>query len=98
MKNGFCAGIPNLEEADASTITEYFQTYLQQVVTLHTAIFRKLLFESEGVPLDLAELFEDAGNTYLDLAEDIVQHHAHRRLLKIEEQLDADIEAALGRV
>ncbi len=98
MKNGFCNGIPNLEDADASTITEYFQTYLQQVVTLHTAIFQKLLFESEGVPLHLAELFEDAGNTYLDLSDDIVRHHAQKKLLKIEEKLDAHIEAALGRV
>ena len=52
-------------------IIDFFRSYLKQVVTIHHAMFQKLLFESEGVPLELAELFEDAGNAYLDISDQI---------------------------
>jgi hypothetical protein len=92
-----CA-LPDLENADAGTIMDYFQSYLQQVVTLHFAMFQKLLFEADGVPLELAELFEDAGNTYLNISESISRHHLQHRLSEIEEKLDPGIEPALRRV
>jgi hypothetical protein len=42
------------------------------VVSIHRAMFEKLLFEeNSAVGLDLAELFEDAGKTYLKIAEGI---------------------------
>jgi hypothetical protein len=52
-------------------ILEFFRSYLQQVVTIHHAMFEKLLFQSDDVPVELAELFEDAGNVYLDISEQI---------------------------
>jgi hypothetical protein len=63
---------------DNVPVIEFFREYLKQVVTTHRVMFEKLLFESEGVPLELAELFEDAGNTYLDISERISQDFAER--------------------
>lgn len=43
-----------------------------QVVSIHRAMFEKLLFEEESaVGPELAELFEGAGKTYLKIAERI---------------------------
>ena len=45
---------------------------MKQVVAIHQAMFEKLLFdEHAAVNLDLAELFHDAGRTYLQIAERI---------------------------
>lgn len=98
MKATLINTIPNLEQADAGTVMDYFRSYLQQVVTLHAAMFQKLLFEADGVPLELAELFEDAGNTYLNISESITRHHLQRRLSEVEEQFDPDVKPALRRV
>lgn len=38
-------------------------------------MFEKLLFERASVALDLAELFEDAGKTYLEIAQDIAKYY-----------------------
>lgn len=92
------SALSDLKNADAGAIMDYFQSYLQQVVSLHAAMFQKLLFEAEGVPLELAELFEDVGNTYLGLSESISRHHLQRRLSQVEEQLNAGVEPALRRV
>lgn len=86
---------PDLDQAEAATIVDYFRSYLQDVVTLHTAMFKKLLFEGEGLPLELAELFDDAANTYLTISESISKHHLQHRLSEIEEQLDSRVEPAL---
>ena len=90
--------LPDLNQADAGAIMDYFRSYLQQVVTLHTATFQKLLFEGEGVPLELAELFEDAGNTYISISENISKHYLQRRASQVEEQLDTNIKPALRRI
>jgi hypothetical protein len=90
--------LPDLKQADAATIMDFFRSYLEQVVTLHNAMFQKLLFEGEGVPLELAELFEDAGNTYIGISESISLHHLQRVASQVEEQLDAGVEPALRRV
>lgn len=71
-------GDPETWEADV--LVEFFRSYLKQVVTIHSAMFDKLLFQGEGIPVELAELFEDAGNTYLDIAERINDEHQRRRL------------------
>lgn len=89
---------PDLDHADTDTLVDYLRSHLQQVVTLHTAMFQRLLFEGEGVPLELAELFDDAGNTYISLSESISKLHVQRKLSQIEEQLDASVEPALRRV
>lgn len=83
------AGLP----AHGDMMIEYLRAHLQQVVTLHTAMFEKLLFESPDLPLELAELFEDTANRYLDFAERISRHYRERRLLDVEEQLDPGIVA-----
>jgi len=51
---------------------DFSRTYLKQVVTIHQAMFEKLLFDEDAaVSLDLAELFRDAGKTYLQISERI---------------------------
>lgn len=51
---------------------DFSRTYMKQVVTIHQAMFERLLFDEEGpVSLDLAELFQDAGRTYLQISERI---------------------------
>jgi hypothetical protein len=60
---------------------DFSRTYMKQVVTIHQAMFEKLLFdENTAVSLDLAELFYDAGRTYLQISERIsetcLSHHS----------------------
>lgn len=51
---------------------DFSRTYLKQVVAIHQAMFERLLFaEDAAVSLDLAELFHDAGRTYLHISERI---------------------------
>jgi hypothetical protein len=51
---------------------DFSRTYMKQVVTIHQAMFEKLLFDEDAaVSLDLAELFHDAGKTYLKISERI---------------------------
>jgi hypothetical protein len=60
---------------------EFSRTYLKQVVAIHQAMFDRLLFADDAtVSIDLAELFQDAGRTYLQIAERIneayLSHHS----------------------
>ena len=51
---------------------DFSRIYLKQVVTIHQAMFERLLFaEDATVSLELAELFHDAGKTYLQISERI---------------------------
>ena len=51
---------------------DFSRTYMKQVVAIHQAMFEKLMFdENEAVSLELAELFYDAGRTYLQISERI---------------------------
>ena len=51
---------------------DFSRTYLKQVVAIHQAMFERLLFDDDAaVSLDLAELFQDAGRTYLQISERI---------------------------
>lgn len=55
-----------------SATVDFSRNYMKQVVAIHQAMFEKLLFdEGAAVSLDLAELFRDAGRTYLKIAERI---------------------------
>jgi hypothetical protein len=55
-----------------SATVDFSRTYMKQVVAIHQAMFEKLLFaEDAAMSLDLAELFHDAGKTYLQIAERI---------------------------
>lgn len=86
------------DQTDIDTAMDYFRSHLLQVVTLHTALFKKVLFEGKGVPLELAELFEDAGNTYLGFSESISRQYQPQGPSKVKKQLDANVEAARRRV
>jgi hypothetical protein len=55
---------------------DFYRSYLKQVVTIHQAMFQKLLFEEDAaVGLDLAELFQDVGKTYLQISERISENY-----------------------
>jgi hypothetical protein len=57
---------------NASNAVDFSRPYLKQVVAIHQLMFERLLFaEDATVSLDLAELFHDAGKTYLQIAERI---------------------------
>ncbi len=58
----------------ASITVDFSRTYMRQVVAIHQAMFEKLLFEEDmAVGLDLAELFHDAGKTYLQISQQITE-------------------------
>lgn len=62
---------------------DFSRTYLKQVVAIHQVMFEKLLSaEDATVSLDLADLFNDAGKTYLQIAERInetcLSQHTHQ--------------------
>jgi len=51
---------------------DFLRSHLKQVVSIHRIMFERLLFEeTSDVGPELAELFEDAGKTYLQIAESI---------------------------
>ena len=57
---------------------DFSKDYLKQVVTIHQAMFEKLLFDEDAaIGEDLAELFQDAGKTYLQIAERISEDCLH---------------------
>lgn len=99
MKSGSPEERTSLADTDAGMIMNYFRSHLQQIVALHTAMFEKLLFDSNNeVPFELAEVFEDTGNTYLGISETISQLYLQRRKSKIEEHLNPNIKTARRRV
>jgi len=64
-----------------STAVDFSRAYMKQVVAIHQVMFERLLFaEDAAVSLDLAELFQDAGRTYLQISERInetyLSHHS----------------------
>lgn len=59
-------------------IATFFQKDLRRIVSIHTVMFQKLLHEEDGLPLELAALFEDVGNRYLDISERISELHRPR--------------------
>jgi hypothetical protein len=66
---------------NTSSTVDFSRTYMKQVVAIHQAMFEKLLFDKNaGVSLELAELFDDAGRTYLRISERInetyLSHHS----------------------
>ena len=70
----------SLDRRNGRPALDFSRTYLKQVVSIHQAMFEKLLFDDDGtVGQDLAELFQDAGKTYLQIAarinEDCLQVH-----------------------
>ena len=61
-----------LQTFETDIVVDFFRIHLMQVVSIHRVMFEKLLFEEDSaVGPELAELFEDAGKTYLRIAERI---------------------------
>jgi hypothetical protein len=57
-------------------IVDFFREHLKQVVTIHQAMFQRLLFEEDGeVGAELADLFQDAGKNYLQMSKRISEKH-----------------------
>lgn len=64
--------MPTDQTFEAGIVVNFLRTHLKQVVSIHRVMFEKLLFEEDSdVGPELAELFEDAGKTYLQIAERI---------------------------
>ena len=56
-------------------VVDFYRLQLRQVVTIHQAMFQKLLFEEDSaVRLELAELFQDVGKSYLQISERISEN------------------------
>ena len=54
---------------------DFFRDHLKQVVSIHRVMFEKMLFEEDSaVGPELAELFQDVGETYLKLSERISEN------------------------
>lgn len=64
-----------VNELDGGEILMFFRNDLRRIVSTHTVMFEKLLFQEDDLPLELAELFEDVANTYLDISEKISARH-----------------------
>jgi hypothetical protein len=61
----------------------FFRSHLKQVVSIHRVMFEKLLFEEDSdVSPELAELFEDAGKTYLKISEQISERCKFRQTIQ----------------
>jgi hypothetical protein len=61
-------------------LVDFFRSHLMQVVSIHRVMFEKLLFEEDSaVGQELAELFQDAGKTYLQIAERISERCRSRQ-------------------
>jgi|HubBroStandDraft_5_1064220.scaffolds.fasta_scaffold1259050_2 hypothetical protein len=68
---------------NGSIAVDFSRTYMKQVVAIHQAMFEKLLFDEDAaVSLDLAELFHDAGRTYLQISERINETCLFQRSLQ----------------
>ena len=67
-----------VNELDGSQILTFFRNDLRRIVSTHTVMFEKLLFQDDDMPLELAELFEDVANTYLDISEKISARYKDR--------------------
>ena len=60
---------------------DFYRAHLKQVVSIHQAMFQKLLFEEDSAAgLELAELFHDVGRKYLLISQQINEscrsHHS----------------------
>jgi hypothetical protein len=62
---------------------DFHRTYLKQVVSIHQAMFARLLFDDDAtVGPELAELFEDIGRTYLQISEQINESYSTYQTLR----------------
>jgi hypothetical protein len=63
---------PSDQTLEAGILVDFFRSHLMQVVSIHRVMFEKLLFEEDSrMGPELAELFQDVGKTYLQIAKNI---------------------------
>jgi hypothetical protein len=74
----------SVDKMAPAEIEMFFRKTLRQTVSIHSAMFHKLLFQNEELPLELAALFEDVGNRYLDFSDEIGERQLMRRQLQVE--------------
>jgi hypothetical protein len=55
--------------SSSAAATDMLNAYLRQVVSIHTKMFGKLLFDRHDIAHELAALFEEVGESYLRLCE-----------------------------
>ena len=63
---------------------DYYLDYLRQVTEVHHVMFEKLLADEGKYPRELAELFEDAGRTYLRISERLSERYLSHEPSDIE--------------
>ena len=70
----------NTAKFEVGVLVDFYRSHLMQVVSIHRVMFEKLLFDEDStVGPELAELFQDAGRTYLQIAERISERcHGHQ--------------------
>ena len=66
------------DDAKLDDLTDFFGYHVREVVTIHRIMFERLLFQEERPTLALAELLEDAANTYMDFAAEISRNQRAR--------------------
>lgn len=60
---------------------DFYRSHLKQIVTIHQAMFQKLLFEEHAaVGPELADLFHEIGRAYLQISRRISESHPERFL------------------
>ena len=52
-----------------------YHDHLKQVTAIHHETIRRLVNNDNTPPLELAAMFEDVANLYLDISEKIREHH-----------------------
>lgn len=63
---------PGRTKIEAGILVDFYRSHLKQVVSIHQAMFQKLLFEEDAaVGPELAELFQDVGRAYLQISQRI---------------------------
>ena len=56
----------NANRPEAGILVDFYRDHLKQVVSIHRVMFEKLLFDRDlAVGPELAQLFQDVGETYL---------------------------------
>jgi hypothetical protein len=75
------SGLPLGPARGAAFVVDFYRLHLRQVVSIHQAMFQKLLFEEDSaIGLDLAELFQDVGKAYLQISDRISENCSHHSL------------------
>jgi hypothetical protein len=76
---------------------EAIASYFKQTIGIHACMLEKLSEPEAGLPLEVAEIFEDIANTYLNIAELIENFHLQKQISDVEQNTDSIVELIWGR-